>query len=477
MAVLRAAPDPPLVVDLDGSLLRTDVMAESLLLLVKQQPATLLKLPWWLAQGRAALKARVAEAALPDFDTLPLRTELLAYLQQQRQRGRRLVLATGADQRAARAIADRLGLFDTVLASDGRENLTGERKRRRLVALYGERGFDYVGDSRKDLAVWRSARRALIAAPVGGLAAAAARHTEVERVFDADQRRLGAWLHAMRPHHWPKNLLLFVPLLAAHRLTDARAVLDASIGCAAFCFAASATYLLNDLFDLPADRRHPHKRMRALASGRFPITEAMPLVGLLWVAALGCAAALPGRFAAALAVYAALMLAYNLRLKDLALVDASVLALGYLLRLAAGGLALDQAVSPWLIVCSGFLFFGLALLKRYAELVVLHPGRPDPDARVRGYRVGDARLIAGLGVASGCIALAVLALYPIAEPADGATPVGVWPLCALLLGWTARMWLMAHRGLIHDDPVAFAVKDRFSRILGALVLVWLVFST
>lgn len=477
MAVLSAAADLPLVVDLDGSLLRTDSMAESLLVLLKRQPATLLKLPGWLAHGRAALKARIAAIALPDLETLPMRSELLACLELQRQQGRRLVLATGADQRVARAIAARLGIFDLVLASDGHENLTGERKRKRLVALYGERGFDYVGNSWSDLAVWRCARRAVIAAPAAGLAAEVARHTEVEQVFDADQRRLAAWLHAMRPHHWLKNLLLFVPLLAAHRLGAARSVLDASIACAAFCFAASATYLLNDLFDLPADRRHPRKKMRALASGRFPITEAVMLVGLLWAAAIGCAAALSGRFLGALTVYAALMLAYNLRLKDLALIDASVLALGYELRLAAGALALDEPLSPWIIVSSAFLFFGLALLKRYAELVALHPERADPNARVRGYRVGDATLIAVLGAASGCIAVGLLALYPIAEPSAHAAPIGLWTACALLLSWTARMWLEAHRGRIHDDPVTFALKDRPSRILGALVIALLVLAT
>lgn len=474
---VRQTADVALVVDLDGTLIRTDSLAESVLLLAAEHPLTLLWLPWWLRRGRAALKAEVAERVLPDVHTLPFERELLAYLSAQKRDGRRLVLATGANERIARAVAAELGLFDAVIASNGSENLTGEHKRRRLVREFGERGFDYAGNSSHDLPVWRSARRALLVAPPAGLAAAVAEVTGIERVFDADRRRLGAWLHAMRPHHWLKNLLLFVPLLTAHRLNQPAAVLDAAIGCAGFCCAASATYLLNDLLDLPADRRHPRKRARALASGQIPIAEATLLIGALWLAAIAAGLMLPGRYLVALGIYAALMLAYCLRLKHLALIDAFALALGYMLRIAAGAVAVGVAVSAWLLVCSGFLFFSLALLKRYAELVSLHPGRPDPAARVRAYRVGDAIMIATLGAASGCVAVLVLALYPIVDPSRSFAHGAVWLVCALLLFWITHMWLMAHRGNIHDDPVSFALRDRASQVLGALTLAVLVVAT
>jgi 4-hydroxybenzoate polyprenyltransferase len=381
------------------------------------------------------------------------------------------VLATGADILLAQPLADELGLFDQVLASDGRHNLSGAAKRDRLVAEFGAQGFDYVGNSARDLPVWGAARRGLLVRPSRRLAAAAARVTRVERVFDGGRADLATWWHAMRPQHWLKNLLLLVPLLAAHQLYSAPRLLAGLLALLCFSLAASGVYLLNDLFDLPADRRHPHKRARALASGRLPLLQALGAVPALWGLAALLALALPGRFLGALALYIGLMLAYSLRLRNLALVDALALAAGYSLRIAAGALAAAVAVAPWLLVCSSALFFGLALLKRYAELVTLRPGL-GPRGRVRGYGVGDAALIAGLGNAADCIAVVLLALYPVTEGA-GAPRVTVWLLSALLLFWTAHMWLMAHRGRIHDDPVAFALRDPLSRAFGVTAAVLL----
>jgi 4-hydroxybenzoate polyprenyltransferase len=258
-------------------------------------------------------------------------------------------------------------------------------------------------------------------------------------------------------------------LLAAHRLHEPAMLMNALLAALSFSLAAGGVYLLNDLLDLRADRLHPHKRRRALASGRMPLMHGLVLVPVLWLAAALLGASLGPPFLGALGVYLALMFAYSTRLKDIAIVDALTLALGYTLRIQAGSLALHVEVSPWLIVCSVALFFGLALLKRYAELVTMRIHRGHPVG-VRAYRPGDAMLIAGLGLSSGCIAVTVLALYPLVVVIDHHARWPVWSLCALLLFWTAHMWLMAHRGLIQDEPVSFALRDRLSRIFGLVTL-------
>jgi 4-hydroxybenzoate polyprenyltransferase/phosphoserine phosphatase len=465
----------PLVVDLDGTLLRSDTLVESLFAVARTQPLALLKVPHWLAQGRAHLKQALAARAAIDASTLPLDQELLNYLRVQKRQGRRIILASGADEVIARAVAQGCGLFDAVMASDGAVNLAGAAKRERLVAEFGERGFDYVGNSARDLPVWAAARHALLMAPSPRLTAAAQRVTEVEHVFAGSRPRAATYFGAMRFHHWLKNALLLVPLLFAHNLYDPVMFVKVLIGAICFSLAASGIYLLNDLLDLNADRRHPHKRMRALASGQMPIVHALVLLPCLWLIAAAVAMWLPRPFLAVLGVYVALMVAYSVHLTDVAIVDALVLAIGYSLRILAGALVVGLAVSPWLLVCSTSMFFGLALLKRYAELVTSRPGM-EPKDRVRAYRIGDATIVAGLGVAAGCSALVLLALYPIIEPSDHMRWI-VWLVCGLLLFWTGHMWLMAHRGLIHDDPVTFALRDPLSRVIGLLTVAVLLLFT
>lgn len=464
----------PLVVDLDGSLLRTDTLVESLFAVARTHPLTLLKVPAWLAQGRARLKQGLAARAAIDVHTLPFNSELVEHLRAQKRRGRHVILATGTDQKIARAVAEELGLFDVVLASDGDVNLTANRKRERLVAEFGDRGFDYVGNSARDLPVWAAARRGLLVTRSPRLTEAAERVTEVERVFARPQPGLAGYFGAMRTHHWLKNLLVLVPLLAAHRLYDVALLFQGLVGVLSFSLAASGVYLLNDLFDLGADRRHPQKKKRALAAGEIPLVHALVLLPCLWAAAAALGLWLKPPFLAALGVYAGLMLAYSMRLKDIAFVDVLVLSMGYTLRIFAGSLAVGIGVSAWVLGCGAALFFGLALLKRYAEIVTLVL-RGGAEVGVRAYRASDSALIAGLGIGAGCIAVALLALQPIVEPSDHAR-WPVWLMSALLLFWTGRMWLMAHRGHIHGDPVVYALRDRISRIFGVSTVAILLYS-
>lgn len=465
----------PLVVDLDGTLLRTDVLLESLFAAARVYPQALLVVPLWLLQGRAHLKRKLAEHAHLDAATLPLDADLLDYLREQKRHGRRIILASGADATVAVAVATQCGCFDSVMASDGVVNLTASRKRDRLVADFGDRGFDYVGNGAQDLPIWAAARCGLLVEPSTWLIAAAGAVTPIHRIFDRKRPQFEIYLSAMRVQHWLKNLLLLVPILFAHSLYNPALLASALIGALCFCLAASGVYLLNDLLDLGADRVHPHKMHRALASGRLPIQHALVLLPALWLGAALLAIALPGPFLGVLSLYVVLMLAYSMRLKDIAIVDALVLAMGYSLRIQAGALAVGIMVSPWLLVCSSAMFFGLALLKRYAELVALRPAS-GTDRRVRAYSTADSAIVAALGGASGCVAVSLLALYPIIEP----TTHDRWPLwlvCGFILFWVGHMWLMAHRGAIRDDPVAFAVRDPVSRLFGLLTVITLLVTT
>jgi 4-hydroxybenzoate polyprenyltransferase/phosphoserine phosphatase len=458
----------PIAVDLDGTLARTDTLVESLFALLRERPAAALGLLPALAGGRARLKARLAAQVELDPALLPLNAPLVEWLQAQRDAGRRLVLVTAADQRIAHAVAARVGLFDAVMASDGTQNLKGATKAAALVERFGAGGFDYVGDAWADLPVWRAARRAIV---VGGerLVRAARGVAEVERVFPPPVPLARALPRALRPHQWVKNLLLFLPLLAAHLVTDGPALAAAMLAFVAFGLTASAVYLLNDLLDLPADRRHPRKRHRPFAAGDLSLATGLALVPALLGAAALLALLLPPAFAAILAGYFVITSAYSFGLKRVPVVDVMLLAGLYTVRVVAGAAAVAIMPSFWLLAFSMFIFLSLALVKRYTELDALR-ARGELTASGRGWHVDDLPLVQSLGVSAGLICVLVLALYIDSTSAQAlyALPEALWLVCPALLYWVSRLWLKTHRGEVHDDPVVFALRDRVSLIIGAV---------
>lgn len=459
-----------LCVDLDGSLIRTDLLQESALLLAKQEPAAVLALPIWLARGKAMMKAQIADRVAPEVSLLPYNEDLLAWLREQRADGRRLALCTASDRRYAQRVADHLGIFDEVIASDGRTNVSSHRKAAALVDRFGARGYDYVGNSSADLPVWKTARRAIV---VGGdaMRAAAARVAEVERVFATVRPGLEVWLKGLRLHQWLKNLLLFLPLLGAHRWGDASALLLAFGAFVAFGMCASAVYVVNDLFDLESDRRHPRKRLRAFAAGKLSIPAGLAAALVLFVAAIALALWLSPTFAGWLLVYIVLTKSYTFVFKSIALIDCLALAGLYTLRIVAGGAAIAQPVSFWLLAFSLFLFLSLAFVKRYAELVVM-VARGEAGAHGRGYTADDRQLLQSFGVSSGFASALVLALYLNSNDVSRlyAHPDRLWFTLPVLLFWISWVWLRAARGQMHDDPVIFAVRDRASVVAGAIFL-------
>ncbi len=471
---------PPLVVDLDGTLLRSDTLIESGFAFIRQQPFRSLAPFVWLAAGKANLKGRLAAEVSLDAATLPYDSSVINYLKQEKANGRTLVLATASHQRYAEAISDHLGLFDRVLATSGDQNLSARTKRDVLIREYGEKGFDYLGNSSDDLVVWAAARKALLANPELGVEAKATRLGNVSLVIRSPRSPWRTWMKQLRLHQWMKNLLVFVPLLASHKITHPDLLATGLLAFIFFGLCASSVYLLNDLLDLEDDRQHPTKRNRPLASGAAPIKAALLLVPLLLLAAFGGSAMLlPWKFTLALAAYYALTLAYSLVLKRVMTVDVIVLAMLYTARIVAGTFAFDVQLTFWMLAFSMFLFLSLALVKRYAELRESHSKGKTELTRGRGYYPGDLGMISSLGAASGYLAVMVLALYI----QDQTTlvlyrhPQVIWLACPLLLYWITRTWMIAHRGWMNDDPVVFAMKDRNSLLLGALFAAVFWFAT
>lgn len=464
-ASLSPAQGVPLAVDLDGTLVKTDLSVEALFALIRRNPLYVVKAVFWLLRGRACLKRETARRIALDAGALPYHPGLLDYLREQRSQGRRLVLATGCDQEMAHCVADHLGIFEGVVASNGTDNLSGRRKRHRLVGEFGEKMFDYAGNNRTDLPVWSSARRAVVVNGSSGLCRKVAGVCEIERVFERGGEPFAAYLRALRPHQWLKNVLVFVPPFVGGAL-GVRPLVRESIAFVVFSLCASSLYLINDLIDLDADRRHPHKRERPFASGELSPPWALVSSPMLLAASfiLG-ALLLPPSFVATLAFYCAIDVAYSLWLKQVALLDVIVLAGFYTLRLMAGSTAIAQWPSPWLLAFSTFLFVSLALVKRYGELVVMGivDGR---TARARAYWYEDSELLASMGIGSGYLAVLVLVIYI----STGQAVIHytrhqlVWLLCPTFLYWVSHVWLSAHRGQMCDDPLVFTLRDTVSRV-------------
>jgi 4-hydroxybenzoate polyprenyltransferase len=465
----------PLCVDLDGTLVKSDTLFDGVCQFIRRTPLQVWRLPVWLAGGKARLKTEVARVAGLDAARLPYNAELIAYLHEERRQGRPIYLTTGADGPLADRVAAHLGIFDGVFASDNQTNLTSTRKLVRLQERFGE--FDYIGNSMADLPLLAHAHEAMVANPTRGLRQAMLRRKiPVSHTF-ADQKPMArTLLKAIRIHQWAKNVLLALPLLLSHKLSGAS--ITAAVA-AFFCFSfiASANYLINDLLDIESDRRHPSKRMRPFASGDLPVAGGMALVLLL---VLGAAAILPmlsTAFAVWLGIYIVATISYSLYLKRVAVVDVLLLSGLYTLRMLAGGAATGTEISQWLAGFSSLLFLSLAMVKRFSELENLRE-RGAITTPGRGYTVGDLEQIRTFGTSSAYAAVVVFMLY-IARP-DVTQLYGhafrLWLMVPLLLYWLTRLWLLASRGELNEDPVIFALRDGISLAVGVGILVVAVVS-
>ena len=463
-----AFPKSALCVDLDGTLIKSDSLFDALCLLVRKNPSQLWRLPLWLLEGRARLKMELARLAPLDASRLPYNGVLLRYLEEQKRDGRSLYLATGAAKGLAERVATHLGIFDGVIGTEGTTNLTRGRKLARLQSEFAV--FDYIGNSRADLAILAGAREAMVANPTLGLRLALRLQSiPVVRSFDDRRPPVRTLLKALRVHQWAKNFLLIVPLLLSHRVS-ASAIGAAAAAFFCFSFVASANYLVNDMLDIENDRRHPGKRLRPFAAGDLSVAAGMGLTAGMVLAALVLMPGLPAPFLGWLGLYIAVTLSYSFYLKRIAVIDVILLSGLYTLRLLAGGAATGTEISQWLGGFSSFLFLSLAMVKRFSELESAHPQGTTPMYG-RGYFRGDIEQIRSFGTASAYAAVVVFMLY-IARP--DVTVLyrhagRLWLIVPLLIYWLNRVWLLASRGELDDDPVVFAMRDHVSLAVGVAV--------
>lgn len=471
LASIFSEPDAlgrPLCVDLDGTLVTSDTLSEAMLLLLKQRPLLSLLLPFWLLLGRARFKQHIASNVQLDAASLPYRRKLVDALRESRAKGRKIVLATAADRRVAEAVAQHLDLFDAVHASDGELNLKANHKRDLLSAAYGAGGFDYIGDSSADESILRAAARGYL---VGASARAAQIAAQLQTVTLISRRPhvLRALVKELRPHQWAKNALLVLPVLLSPGVPSASHFGHGILAAFAFSLCASAGYVINDLLDIEADRAHVSKLQRPFASGALQVILGPPLffalVGVSFALSL---AFLPLGFSAMLLLYFVGTLAYSFYLKRLLLLDVLVLAGLYAHRILSGGIATGVRVSAWLLGFSMFFFTSLAFAKRYVELRAL---THDDKVKNRGYYRADLAVVTSMGTGSGYIAALVFVLY-----VDGPTvravyrePLLLWLILPVLLYWLGRLWLLAGRGQMQEDPVKFALKDPVSLLCGAII--------
>jgi len=463
---------PALCVDLDGTLVKSDTLWDSIFVLARSHPGQLPLLPGWAFRGKANLKAKISALAPLDAAHLPYNRAVVEFLRRERAAGRAIYLATGADGALAERIAAYLGIFDGVLASDGATNLTGGRKLQKLEHRFGNAGFDYIGNAMPDLPLLSGARQAMLANPSLRLSAAVKlKKIPVSQTFLDRSNPLVSIGRALRIHQWAKNVLLFLPLLLAHSLLWSRitAAVEAFV---CFCLAASATYIINDLLDLEADRAHPAKKNRTFASGNLPVAAGLALALALLACAFFLASFLPPRFLAYLVLYLVTTLAYSFALKRIVLVDVIVLSGLYTVRVLAGGAATGTLVSPWMGAFSIFLFLSLAMAKRFSELENLGQ-RGMTLAKGRGYLVSDIEQLRSFGTTSAYASVLVFALYINGHDVTALYrhPDRMWLITPLMILWVSRIWLLASRGKLHEDPVVFALTDLMSLLIGVGVIV------
>ncbi len=465
----------PLCVDLDGTLVKLDTLHQALFLLLRQSPASLFRIPGWIAKGKAHLKNQIMQRITLDASALPYHKAFLAYLRQEHENGRQLVLATASNYRTANAVADHLDIFSDIISSSVDINMRHSRKLEAIQERFPT--FGYAGNDTADFPIWDAAEEVILVNPTPSAQAKYA--ADADHVFIERPSLPRMLLKAMRCQQWLKNLLIFTPLFLAHRFTEAGTLLQAATAFFAFSFAASAIYVLNDLFDLSADQHHPRKCRRPFAAGDLSITTGALLIPLLVILSIALAMLLPLQFLMVLLSYYAITTLYSWRLKQLEIIDVLTLAILYSLRIVAGAVATGVPASSWFIIFAVFLFLSLALVKRLSELREMeNESDPDHTGRERGYTVGDLPLLMAFGTASGYLSAFVFTMYLNSEWVAQlySRPDLLWLFCPLLLYWITRIWMLAWRGRMHDDPLAFAAKDPHTYIVGILSVAIILFA-
>ncbi|WP_298607473.1 UbiA family prenyltransferase [uncultured Thiothrix sp.] len=460
-----------LVVDLDGTLLKSDILIENVLIFIKKHPLKIYQLFFWLLRGKIELKRKLAEKIDIDVTQLPYNNEVLSLINQRKQLGHKIILATATYKKYAILIADFLKFFDDTIYSET-DNLSGKNKAKRLNQLFGYKKYDYVGNSFKDISIWKSSLISYVVPSEIGLKALIHFFINGNIIFlSKNHNPIKSWLKELRIHQWVKNILIFIPLITSHQLTNINLILNGIIAFFLFSICASSVYILNDLLDLNEDRQHINKKNRPFASGDLNIKYGLFLFPFfLFLSFYFSYRLLPEKFFLSMVLYYIITFLYSFYLKKVVLIDVIVLASLYTIRIIAGAFAFQLNLTFWLLAFSMFIFLSLALIKRYTELKdSKNSGKTNAG---RGYCVDDLELISSLGSAAGYISVLVLALYidDINTVKLYTYPQLIWLACPLLLFWISRVWLLAHRGQMHEDPIVFTIKDKPSILIGLLFI-------
>ena len=465
----------PLVIDLDGTLTPCDTLWEMLASLLLSSPFKLFKVLPYIFKNRAIFKKQVSLLVNFNPHDLVYNTKLIDYIKMQRQLGRPIVLATAADEIIAKSVYNHFGFFDAYYASNGEINLRGQTKEDLLTGLFGRQQFAYAGNDFSDFKVWSSASEVIVVNASPKLLRRATNLYPRCTIIDPKQSLLLLWFKQMRVYQWAKNILIFIPIVFAHKYFDLELVAQSFLAFLSFGLAASSVYCINDLFDLVPDRLHTKKSNRPLASGLIPIAEGLFGLSVLTLSSFFLASYLSAYFVILILAYYLINIVYTSLIKKLAIIDVIILASLYLLRILAGSLATNIPISLWLLTFSIFIFVSLGFLKRYKELRQLNQ---TDVAQIPGrfYHTDDLEVVSAMGIASGYISCLVLVLYLRSPEVSGFYHhlEYLWPGCLLVLYWISRTWLLAHRNKIDDDPVLYAIKDMQSWfiliILGILLL-------
>ncbi len=460
-------PSIPLCVDLDGTLVKLDTLHQALFLLLRRDFSAIFRIPGWILRGKAYFKDQVMQRVTLDATVLPYNQTFAVWLRKEHENGRKLVLATASNYRTANAVAEHFGIFDEILASNADTNLRNNRKLAAIKERFEQ--FGYAGNDAHDIPIWEAANEVILVNPSAG--ANKAFSSRADQVFNERQPVFRMLVKAMRCSQWLKNVLVFAPMLLAHRFTELPCIIDAVLAFFAFNFTASSIYVLNDLFDLSADQHHPRKCNRPFASGDLPIIVGSLLIPLLVAISILFCLFLPLPFFFSILAYYVLTTLYSWRLKQLAVADVLTLAILFSMRIVAGAAATGTPASGWFIEFAIFLFLSLALVKRLSELREMEEGAELKEKqRERGYKTGDLPLLLVFGGASGYLAVLVFTMYLGSDKVTQlySRPELLWIFCPLLLYWITRIWHLAWRGKMTDDPLAFASKDLQTYLVGAV---------
>ena len=467
----------PLIIELDGTLIKSDLLFESFYSMIKHNLFLVFLLPLWFLHGKVYLKKQIAKHSYIDVESLPYQQMFIEFLRIEFNNGRKLILVTASFKTLAIKVANYLGIFSEVLSTDENINISGKQRLEVLLKKYGKQGFDYAGNGNPDHRIFPYARYAILVNPRKNILKTVKEHPHVRQVFDERNHGILPYFKVLRIHQWLKNLLLFIPLLTSHQWLNISIIIKSIVGFIAFNICASGGYLFNDLLDLPSDRNHPIKKHRPFTSGELSIISGSILMILLVIIGLIIAAVINWRFFGILLLYSLLTFAYTIHLKMYVLLDVLVLAILYTVRVIAGAELIQVPLSFWLLAFSLFLFFSLALIKRCSELYELIKIGSE-QTRGRDYHITDINYLREMGIVSGYLSIIVVALYINSTNVVilYSHPKVLWLICLVLFYWISRLWLKTGRGEMTEDPIIFSLKDRGSQYIMLAVVVIILFA-